>query len=218
MNPNEYAKYLKTTIKEDVNELIKLLDQNNISYELENYPKNFNSSYNVDINNLEFLLKIRTEDFDKVEKIELKHYSPLIKNARPDYYLYEFSENELKEIIQKSDEWSKFDFILAKDILAKKGIFFDEKKIQDQKDIRLEKLAKTEKSQIIWIVVGYIFALSGGLLGLIIGWHLTTHKKTLPNGTQVFDYNEKDRKHGTIIFVLGIIILVFSAIRFIDKL
>jgi len=64
-----FTKYLRTTNKNEIDDLIKLLKINNIEHELENYPSNFNSTFNVDINNIEYLLKINDKDFDKVEKI-----------------------------------------------------------------------------------------------------------------------------------------------------
>lgn len=68
-----FTKYLRTTNKNEIDDIIKLLKINNIEHELENYPSNFNSTFNVDINNIEYLLKINDKDFDKdfdkVEKI-----------------------------------------------------------------------------------------------------------------------------------------------------
>ena len=64
-----FTKYLRTTNKNEIDDIIKLLKINNIEHELENYPSNFNSTFNVDINHIEYLLKINDKDFDKVEKI-----------------------------------------------------------------------------------------------------------------------------------------------------
>jgi hypothetical protein len=213
-----FTKYLRTTNKNEIDDLIKLLKINNIEYELENYPSNFNSTFNVDINNIEFLLKINDKEFDKVEKIELDFYENLISNIDNDYYLFDFTETELKDILKKSDEWSKLDFILAKKILDQKGINIELSEIEEYKKQRIETLSEPEKNQAFWIVMGYIFSFMGGLLGIIIGSHLLTHKRTLPNGDKIFDYKENDRKHGGRILIIGIIVILFSILRFIYKL
>jgi hypothetical protein len=214
---SEFVKYLKTTFKNDVDDLVELLNNHKIQFEIENYPINFNSSLNVDINTIEFIVKIKKIDFEKVDKLEIKHFEKIINDIDKDYYLFDFSDNELIEIIKNSDEWSKLDFILAKKILKSKGVNIDANVINEFKNQRLEKLSKPEKSQTIWVLIGYTSAFTGGLFGLLIGYHLLTHKKTLPNGDKIFDYNEKDRKHGERILILGIVILIFSILRLIYK-
>ena len=72
---------------------------------------------------------------------------------------------------------------------------------------RIEDLAKPESNQKLWIWFGYAAALVGGLLGIIIGHLLWKGKKTLPDKTQVYTYSESDRKHGKIIFYIGILML-----------
>lgn len=209
----EFVKYLNSTFKNDVDDLIHLLEQNNIVYEIENYPINFNSSLSTDINSIEFRVKIKKADFQKVEKIEINHFETIIEDIDKDYYLFDFSKSELIEIIKNSDEWSKLDFILAKKLLESKGENIDSNVINEYKNQRLEKLSVPEKSQTIWVIIGYIAAFTGGLFGFLIGYHLLTHKRLLPNGDKIFDYNEKDRKHGERILIIGVFIFILSLFR-----
>ncbi|WP_236262991.1 hypothetical protein [Aggregatimonas sangjinii] len=71
---------------------------------------------------------------------------------------------------------------------------------------RIKQLAKPEENQKAWIFCGYVFAIFGGFLGLIIGYFLWTAEKTLPDGNKVYSYSEKDRKHGKTIFFISVII------------
>lgn len=116
------------------------------------------------------------------------------------------------DVIIKSDEWNKFDVQLAQKILVKKGKRLSNSEIEEIKRQRILDLAKPEKKQSEWIFVGYISSLLGGLLGIFIGWHLLTFKKTLPNGDRVFNYSNEDRKHGNQILILGIISIVIWTI------
>lgn len=78
-------------------------------------------------------------------------------------------------------------------------------------------LAKPDQRNRGWIYAGYFFAFPGGLLGIFIGWHLSTFKKTLPNGEKVYGYNVKDRTHGNRILIIGLVMLVFwLAVRIIE--
>jgi hypothetical protein len=61
-----------------------------------------------------------------------------------------------------------------------------------------------------WIIVGYITAFLGGVLGIFIGWHLLSFKKTLPDGQRVYEYDTNARKHGQKILIIGIVCLTFG--------
>ncbi len=73
---------------------------------------------------------------------------------------------------------------------------------------RLQELAQPEEKQTANLWLGYLFALLGGVVGLFMGWHLATAKKTLPNGERVYVYRERDRQHGKWILGLSIVILL----------
>ena len=113
---------------------------------------------------------------------------------------------ELYDILLKSDEWNKFDYSLAQKILRDRGKNIDKELLDSLKKQRLEDLAKPDENQKPWIIAGYVFALLGGFLGLIIGYFLWTSKKTLPNGQKVYSYSSNDRKHGKYIFYIALII------------
>ncbi|ARS41487.1 hypothetical protein CA265_18245 [Sphingobacteriaceae bacterium GW460-11-11-14-LB5] len=87
----------------------------------------------------------------------------------------------------------------------------DVSQIQTLKEKRLEALAEPEESPKVLIVAGYILAVVGGLIAIIIGAYLRTHKRTLPNGECVFNYAPADRAHGERILIIGILALILSA-------
>jgi crotonobetainyl-CoA:carnitine CoA-transferase CaiB-like acyl-CoA transferase len=65
------------------------------------------------------------------------------------------------------------------------------------------------------IVVGYIFAALGGLIGLIIGALLAFGKERSSDGTKVPRYDAYSVKQGKIIFFLALgIILFWNILRF----
>jgi hypothetical protein len=57
----------------------------------------------------------------------------------------------------------------------------------------------------------------GGFLGVFIGWHLLTYKKTLPNGNRIYAYSGNDRKQGNRILVLGAIFIAIWVLYRIHK-
>lgn len=194
----------------DANDLIELLKTHNIQYTLEDASTQFDVTFANNTLDKEVHIKLLPEDFERTEKLLIKKEKDLTINDIPkDYHLLEFSNEELIEVLMKPDEWSSIDYNLSQRILENRGKPVDPEFIETLRKKRNEELSKPEESQKNWIYAGYIFALLGGLLGLFIGWHLLTFKKTLPNGERIYGYVESDRRNGRNILVIGII---FSAI------
>ena len=181
----------------------KLLEENKIEYLIENISVKFDPILSNNEFGKEFCVKLKKTDFEKADNI-LSEKSKTEKNeVQKDYYLFSFSDEQLIDVIVKSDEWNKFDVELARKLLNEKGKEITEQEIKEIKKQRIIELSKPEEGQNIYIIIGYICAILGGLLGLFIGWHLLTYKKTLPNGSQVYAYSENDRKQGNRIVILG---------------
>jgi len=159
---------------------------------------------NPDDSNVQLLLK--QSDIEKANLL-LEQLAE-VENGDPDenYYLYDFTEEELYEIVANADEWSKYDYDLANKLLTERGKDIDINSLKQSEQKQLESLVYG-KSQSMWLVFGYIFALMGGLLGIAIGWNFWKLRKTLPDGTEVYAYKERDRIHGRIIFILGVAVL-----------
>jgi hypothetical protein len=153
-------------------------------------------------------VKIAPVDFERAEKILAAYVAESMENIEEDYYLYTFSEEELYEVLTNADEWSEYDYQLAQTILRQRGKPVLPEQLVKLKKQRLAQLAHPEPNQRGWIIAGYIFAALGGLLGIFIGYHIWTSRKILPNGEQVYSYQETDRKHGKTIFVLALIVAI----------
>lgn len=125
-----------------------------------------------------------------------------------DHYLLDFTDQELVDVVLKVDEWSTYDRHLARVILATKGKAIPEELVASIQKQRLDDLSQPASAQTGFIVLGYISNVLGGLLGVAIGYHLNTSKKTLPNGERIYVYEEKDRRHGKRMFFLGLAIFI----------
>lgn len=196
-------------------EFINLLTENGINYDVEEGIVTASINPLTAINNElahSYRVKISADHFNRVTELLKKRDDQYINEVEPDYYLFDFTNDELIDVLEKEDEWSSFDYALAKNILHERGVTIDTKKLADINETRLAELRKPEQHQTFWIFLGYLLALLGGVLGIFIGWHLSSHKKTLPNGEQVYNYNEHDRKHGRIIFYIAICSFVISVI------
>lgn len=187
-------------------ELEALLNENNISTVLGDNiaPVDVTFSGSTLLNKYE--VKISPFDFEKAEFIVEEEAGNLLDKIDKEYYLFSFTNDELYEVLIKSDEWNPFDYKLAQKLLINRGEKVDVEMLDSLKKERLKALAKPEESQKSWIIAGYLFSFLGGGVGVIIGYSLWSSKKTLPNGERIYSYKSEDRKHGKNIFIIGLIV------------
>jgi hypothetical protein len=191
--------------------LAEIFKENNIEVELEDASASFDITFANNEIDKDFRVKLKPEDFERANIFLQREAEKDVADIDPNYYIFDFSDEELKEIIEKQDEWSSLDFLLAQKILRERGVEVNIEQIQTLKVKRIEKLSEPEKNTQMLIIAGYVLAVIGGLIAIIIGAYLRTHKKTLPNGERVFNFAPADRAHGERILIVGILALVLSA-------
>lgn len=187
----------------------RLLSDEKIEFILEDNSLSFDPTFSNNGFGKEFCIKVKKDDFEKIDKILNEKSENEITEIDSNHYLLSFSNEELIDVISKSDEWNKYDVSLAKKLLKERGKEITEEQISKIKKQRIIELSKPEKNQKGYIFIGYVCSFLGGFLGIFIGWHLLTFKKTLPNGNQSYVYSENDRKQGNRIVILGIISFIF---------
>lgn len=191
-------------------EISNQLKQNNIEFLLEDNPKFFDPTFANNTFDPYILIKIKPEDFTKANAALEEYYKMSLSHVESDYYLFEFTDNELFEIISKPDEWGPFDYQLSKKILGDRGKEVKPEEAKFLKEKRLIELAKPETSPKFWIYFGYFSAIVGGFFGIIIGSSLIYLKKTLPTGKRIYTYGDKERAHGRrILFISCIALIVY---------
>lgn len=205
----EFVAFQKFNNQNSAIDLGNLLKNNEIDFLIENISINLDPVLSNNHFGNEYCVKLKGKDFEKAITILSEIAKSELNEVENDHYLFSFSDEELIDLISKSDEWSKFDVELAKQLLKERGKEVSEEQILEIQKQRLLELSKPEDGQNIYIIIGYVCAFLGGLLGLFIGWHLLTYKKTLPNGSRIYAYSEIDRKHGNKIVIIGVIFLIF---------
>lgn len=208
----EYSIFKKYPTLEQATELKELLDKEGIDAVLGDNIPPVDVTFSGSTVQHEFEVRIKPSDFGKAEVFLEQQAENLIDQVDKNYYLFDFTDEELYEILLKSDEWNEFDYTLAQKILSQRGKSIDKALLNSLKKERLKQLAQPEESQRAWIILGYVFAFLGGLLGIVIGYFLWTAKKTLPNGAKVYSYSEKDRRQGKYIFIIALIVLPVALI------
>jgi len=208
----EFITYQKFNDSALANDLAELLDQHNIPYFIQEETSGFDPSLVMSNAAVDYAIKIKSEDFEKVNELRKEYEEQNLDGIEKDYYLFSFTDDELMEVLTKADEWSTFDVVLARKLLTERGRNITDSDIKSINEKRIEDLKTPETGQSTWIIIGYICALMGGVLGLFIGWHLKSYKKTLPTGEKVYGYTENDRWHGRVIFYISIVGVIVGVI------
>src|SRR5260221_4377450 len=117
----EFINYKKYYEQERADALKQILQENNIEFETEEERESLDTLYGDKHFLKQFFIKIKQEDFLKADAVLKELSLKELATVDKDHYLFEFSDEELFEIISKPDEWNEFDFELAKKILGDRG-------------------------------------------------------------------------------------------------
>jgi uncharacterized Tic20 family protein len=157
-------------------------------------------------------LKIPAAQFEEVNQLLRHSIQVNIEELDADYYLFSFSEEELKDILRKPDEWSNQDFSIARALLAKKGITYTDDELAALRNERLGVLSRPEQVHKNLVMLGFVAAFFGAPIGLIMGAVIWQVKKTLPNGRREFVYDFSSRQTGKTIFIISLVIFVIALV------
>jgi len=215
----ELLTFQKIKDPEVAKDLEEKLSEAGIYFETETEDKFFDPSFSGDVIKREINIKISPSDFAKANKAMDEYYKLQVEHVGHDHYLFDFSDEELKEILAKSDEWGHLDYQLAQFILKERGKEVNTEMLESLKQRRKKELSKPEKSQ-HWLAIWGYFAVAispflnnmprfaGFFLAIFIGWILSNGKRTLPDGDVVYMYGQSDRLQGKIIMVAGTLLLI----------
>ncbi|PCJ64630.1 MAG: hypothetical protein COA58_12900 [Bacteroidetes bacterium] len=203
---NDFIKFRTILLFEEAKEIQAILEEHGIEVRLRDDVPFVDTTLTGRTGQNEIEIQIKPENFEKANKALSKHDNDLINDIDPSHYLFEFSDLELLDILDKPFEWSSLDYSLSIKILKDRGHTIDKKLLEKLKGDRLDELSAPDKDQKFLIFIGYILAFTSGFLGVIIGYTLLSSKKTLPNGEKVFRYSQENQKSGKQIATIGVVI------------
>ena len=154
-------------------------------------------------------VQLPPDHFDRATEALTAWYATALDRVPKDYYLHDFSDGELLDILHKPDEWGELDYELAQALLTRRGHAVSDTELERLKMVRMMKLAQPQdigkgpKASGWLVLLGYGLAFFGGFLGALVGWHIAHARNTLPDGTQVPVYTVEARKKGWWLFWTG---------------
>ncbi len=192
--------------REDGATLFQVLEENKIEFSLVHNAFEVDTTFNGQPYQSDIQIFLSPSDFDRVDRLLADLAKSQLNLTDQNYYLFRFSTSELFEILRKKDEWSTYDYEFSKALLFMRGEDVSDARMSEMNQARINDLSKGEELPQNQLIFSYSVAFLGGILGILIGWYLWKSQKTLPNGQVVATYADSQRKHGKIIFMIGLIV------------
>jgi len=143
MSESEYSVFQTFTSHEEALELNSLLIKSNLKTKI--HDSSTASTTIVSTGNTAFSVYVHEKDFIKANEILEEEARKAVKNISKDHYLFEFTNDELYEILFKKDEWSQIDFLLAQHILKERGEEINQNILDQFQKNRLNSLQTTKE-------------------------------------------------------------------------
>jgi len=114
-----YIEYQRFSTLDDATLLIALLDVNQIPFKIDDSAMRFDMAA-TSINPLEsgIVVLVREVDKDKVDQLNQRSAEALVN----DHYMYSLSDNDIIDAVVNPDDWTKEEYILAKEILKQRDL------------------------------------------------------------------------------------------------
>ena len=131
----------------------------------------------------------------------------------------EKSDKELLDIYKRPEEYQDAYINLVEKELQKRKANHEQIKVElnriksenaRRNEVLDELIKEGEPGSPVFITIGFISALLGGLLGIIAGYIYSSSKRTSLSGTKYYAYDKRTRDFGSAMMIIGIVVLLFS--------
>lgn len=200
--------------REDATNAILVLKQHGIDYEIDDSAPSVDPFFAY--NTAAYSIHLKVREKDEAKALEListsftEHISDEIENVTSESLMEKYSNEELKEVIRKKDEWDEDDIIRAERILAARGIILTQEEKEQLWQQRLEETMQPQKGNIGWLLLGFTVALMGGLFGVAIGASYFFLKKRDMLGRRHYMFDHTTRISGLCMMLIGITVMVMA--------
>ena len=209
---NEFVTYRKFTDISSATSFAELLKQHHIDFKLQDNNHAYVKVVGYHAIDLGITLNIKSSDFEAADKILKQYYVDNLHHVDGDYYIFGFSNEELKEIVDNPYDWGQFDLELARKLLKDKGIEYSDSYISERQQRKLSALSQIKKVPVVKLIAGYLLSIFLPIVSILIGLTIIYNRNLLPDGEKFYVHSPQDRTHGWV--MIGISITMISIIVF----
>lgn len=118
----EFLTYSKYYNVEDAEDITQLLYKNGIQFLLQKDKELLDKIYIGDSIDPMIVLKIQSNDFEKVNRLLKEDAKRQVATLPTDYYLLHFTNEELQNVLTNPNDWNAFDQGIAEELLTKRNV------------------------------------------------------------------------------------------------
>ena len=200
----EFLTYSKYYNVEDAEDITQLLYKNGIQFLLQKDKELLDKIYIGDSIDPMIVLKIQSNDFEKVNRLLKEDAKRQVATLPTDYYLLHFTNEELQNVLTNPNDWNAFDQGIAEELLTKRNVEI----MPTAASNTAAYLYKPIEIQPLFLVLQYILSAFILCAGVVIGLATIYAYKTLSNGKKVSIFSTSAIIHGKIFIALGVVRLV----------
>jgi hypothetical protein len=226
--------FQRFTNRDEATTVGNTLGSNGIAWEIEEERALLDENIVGRQYNDRILLKINSEDFSRAKQLLLDATEVDLSQVEKGYMLLSLSNDELRDVVAKPDEWGAYNYKLALALLAKRGVELSPERVDELETRRVQELSAPRELNAAWLLFGYGFSLLGivarllgspsalfvlysfylipGVLGIILGLYIRYTSVTLPDGRQVFSFSAGARRHGMYMILVGVLSFALLAV------
>ena len=195
----QFVEIKRFPFPELIEQISEIFDSNEIEYVIENTKPSFDPFFTYEI--VEYILKVNQSQKKKALELLANSFSDNFTSEG--HYMDSFTDEELIEVLSTTEVWDKADLQYAKNLIKQRKIVIDEEKIKKAQHKVISELKEPKKAKPVIIILGYLFAITGALIGLSIGIHLKYKRNEVVDWQEkIFYYDKKSRNHGNNIFII----------------
>lgn len=206
---------------EEAEKIGEELALHHIAYEIESPPQLLDRNFIGEQPMPEHYIKLLPSDFTRANEIVESLYKKIAATVGKDYYLYDFSDEQVLDVVNHKSEWGDLNYYVALEILAKRGIPYDKQftnALEEEAAAIVPQPAKPFYLFLAYIILAISFLSihpAFSIVGLIAGLFLYGATKTLKNGTRIPYYDPNSRKNGMIMIAVSILSILWFIFRLI---
>ncbi|MEL6672179.1 MAG: hypothetical protein AAFR61_08295 [Bacteroidota bacterium] len=201
----DFRTYQKFQNQEDAQWWISLMESNDIPFEFENISSGLDPSIFGGELMQEWVLRLPGDRFQDMHHILKDQVVHEIDSLDSSYYLFQFSLEELEDVLVEVGNWNPLDVQMAQELLRRKGIDYTYEEIDQLQQEHLRQLRKAQPADTFTLFIGYLAAIMGGLGALMVGHYLQSTKRVDPMGKRFYLFDQASRKQGRTIYRIGLV-------------
>ncbi len=211
-----FATYMSFQSAEQASAYIEVLKAHDISYSAEGSEHIAPEVYTGTTLLPKVVLKLYPKDFTRVNELveqEIVNHIDL-----ENHQFNQFNNEELRDILEKPDEWSAEGVAVAKKLLTKRGVEVSDDELQEIREQRLLNIRRGKKAKPITMLLWFIGITFGTYLNLLfliggigMGYYYAYDKSTDPDGNKYYTFEPQTRKYGRLMLFIGIPLMIIIA-------